>query len=237
MDVSFFLRERLQFIRQFYSNSAGSFEATKQKIENEEEPFIPNYSEEGEPPFQAEWQQAEDSLQVLGTVCISMLSSSLKLYFTTVDQLYRFEPLSLYRAAFKKGFIRGYAAFYRNELRIDFQNAPCDLPRLEEIVHIRNAFEHPSEIYSQRLSHPSARQESPSMFFCREHELNAWDLIEEKEKEWFCLPPAVHVDLARLTEALDSASRFGDWLENQLTRWRYPGSLPRNESFENRVEG
>lgn len=232
MDVSFFLRERLQFIRQFYFNSVGSFQTTKQKIENEEEPFVPPYNEDGDPPFELEWQEAEDSLQVLGITCVSMLSNSLKLYFTTVDQLYRFQPLPAFRAEFKKGFIRGYAAFYKAELAIDYEKAPCDLARLEEIVLVRNAFEHPEAIHSHRLSHPSAGKDSTSKFFCREEEMKAWDQMEDKETAWLSLPPAVHVDAARLTEALDLADQFCTWLEEQLTTWRYPGSMKARVGLE-----
>jgi hypothetical protein len=130
MDVSFFLRERLQFIRQFYFNSIVGFQATKQKIEDEEPPFVPVYNEDGNPSFEAEWQQAEDSIQVLGTTCLSMLSSSLKLYLTTVDGNCGFHPQPTYKGDFKKGFITGYAAFYKSELAINFEKAPCDLGRV-----------------------------------------------------------------------------------------------------------
>ena len=54
-----------------------------QKIESEEPPFEPPYSEDGEPPFLAEWMEAEEGLQVVGRMCISMLSAALQLYFKT----------------------------------------------------------------------------------------------------------------------------------------------------------
>lgn len=224
MDVSFFPRQQLQFIRQFYFNSVGSFLTTKQKIENEEEPFVPPYREDGDPPFELEWQEAEDSLQVLGITCVSMLSNSLKLYFTTMDHLHRFQPLPAFKLEFKNGFIRGYAAFYKAELSIDFEKAPCNLTQLEEIVLVRNAFEHPSAIYSHRLSHPAVWKESTSKFFCHDYEIKAWDM-KDKETAWLCLPPAVHVDGPRLTEALDQADQFCTWLEEQLTAWQYPSRL------------
>lgn len=221
MDVAYFLRERVEFIRQFYNNGSEAFIQRKVKIENEEEPFVPPYSENGEPPFLAEWQEADDSLQVLGYTCLSMLSASLKLYFSTVDRIYGFSAWEACKGEFKKGFICGYRAFFETALDIDFGSAPCDLKLLEEVVLIRNDFEHPSEIVFQRIAHPSAAQKSPSMFFCNELERAAWDDLEDKESSWLLFPPSVHVEKEGLFEALEEVSRFCEWLEDQLTKWRH----------------
>jgi hypothetical protein len=83
MDVNFFFNERIAFIRQFYDAASYPFVEKKRKIEAEEEPFIPPYSEDGEPPFLDEWIEADESLQVLGYSCISMLSAALQLYLIT----------------------------------------------------------------------------------------------------------------------------------------------------------
>ena len=82
MDVRYFLGERLAFIEQLYVNSAAPFIERKRKIEAEEEPFVPPYSEDPEPAFLSEWLEAEESLQVIGHTCISMLSASFHLYFS-----------------------------------------------------------------------------------------------------------------------------------------------------------
>ena len=73
------------------------------------------------------------------------------------------------------------------------------------------------------------------MFFCRENELEALDQVEEKENSWLWLPPAVHVDAARLTEALDSAGRFCGWLEDELTGWRYPGARKDGRTWNSKM--
>ena len=73
MDVRYFLDQRLAFIEQLYVNSAVSFIERKRKIEAEEKPFVPPYSEDPEPAFLSEWLEADESLQVLGGSCVSML--------------------------------------------------------------------------------------------------------------------------------------------------------------------
>ena len=86
MDVRFFLNRRLAFIRQFYVTASEAYVERKRKIEAEEEPFIPPYSEDSEPAFLEEWIEADESLQVLGRSCLSMLAATLHLYFKTWER-------------------------------------------------------------------------------------------------------------------------------------------------------
>jgi len=51
MDIEYFLKSRTAFIRYFYENSVRPFKEITIAIENEEEPYIPPYSEDDEPPF------------------------------------------------------------------------------------------------------------------------------------------------------------------------------------------
>jgi hypothetical protein len=52
MDVDFFLKLRTNFILKFYDEAVKPFLQTQRLIEAGEEPFVPPYSEDGEPPFQ-----------------------------------------------------------------------------------------------------------------------------------------------------------------------------------------
>jgi hypothetical protein len=59
-------RDRIKFINQFYKAASLPFAEKKRKIEAEEEPFVPPYSEDADPHFLNEWIEADESLQVLG---------------------------------------------------------------------------------------------------------------------------------------------------------------------------
>jgi hypothetical protein len=93
MNVLFFLQRRIVFIRDFYRDASSPFDERKRKIEASEEPFEPPPYDEGEstePPFLEEWMEASESLDVLGQMCISMLSSSLRLYLQeSVDEIHK----------------------------------------------------------------------------------------------------------------------------------------------------
>lgn len=107
MDVRYFLGERLFFIKQLCINSSASFVERKRKIEAREEPFVPSYSEDPEPPFLSEWLEAEDSLQVIGRTCISMLSAAFHLYFKTWEHRLGVPVGDLYKTDFKRGWFHG----------------------------------------------------------------------------------------------------------------------------------
>jgi len=53
MNVTWFLNCRLDFIRQLYARSSAPFVDCLTKIESEEEPFVPPYSEDPEPAVHA----------------------------------------------------------------------------------------------------------------------------------------------------------------------------------------
>ena len=91
MDIQFFFRQRLEFIRQLYQNSAEPFHHRKRLIEEKAEPFVPSYSEDSEPPFLSEWLEADASIRVIGAACVSMLAAALHVYFQTWVSASRFE--------------------------------------------------------------------------------------------------------------------------------------------------
>ncbi len=78
MDIRYFLSSRIAFIRQFYATASGPYVERKRKIEVREEPFVPPYSEDGEPPFLDEWLKADESLHVLAYSCLSCRESVLQ---------------------------------------------------------------------------------------------------------------------------------------------------------------
>ena len=152
MDVFGLLKLRLDFIKQLHQRSCAPFAEIKQQIEDEVPPYEPPYSEDGEPPFLAEWLEADESLQVLGYSCISMLAASLQLFFKTWESEFRKPALLEMKAHFKKGWLNGYRKYFDEYLGIDFSDSPIAMIRLEEIVRARNLVQHPKDIFSNTVS-------------------------------------------------------------------------------------
>src|SRR6266536_5709667 len=154
MDLLFFLQMRTEFIRDFYVEASFPFTERKRKIEDKEHPFIPPYSEEGEPTFLDEWIKADESLEVLGQMCISMLANNLHLYIKeSINQLHALYRTDVGRpkdnkAAFKLGWINGYRLFFREKLNIEWEKSPSNLQLLEEIFLARNSAQHANAIWT-----------------------------------------------------------------------------------------
>jgi hypothetical protein len=197
----------------------------KRKIEAEEEPFIPPYSEAGEPPFLEEWLEAEESLHVLAYSCVSMLAAALHLYLETwvkqsgcpVDEL-------LKKKVFKKqGWFSGYKTHFSQRFAIQFEAAPVKHALLEEVVLARNRIEHPSSITSQRTQYAdSDLKKLRHPFFVDDIEATLFIDADENEKSWF-FPPTLHVTNDQLIAAISQVERFAVWFEAEIKNQVYGG--------------
>lgn len=224
MDVHFFLTRRIAFIRQLYAIASAPYVERKRKIESEEEPFVPPYSEDGEPPFLEEWLEADESLHVLAYSCVSMLAAALHLYLKTWERQSGI-PLdkSLKKSEFKKnGWLKGYKAHFASRLSIDFDAGPANLGMLEEVVLARNRIEHPSLITSHRTQYDDADLEKlRHPFFVDEREAALLTDVDESEKSWL-IPPTLHVTAEKLFAALAEVESFVEWFEGEIETRIYP---------------
>src|SRR5262245_61689139 len=90
MDVLYFLKRRTAFLRAFYKQTSAAYIETKRKIEAYEEPYSwPEGYEDAEPPFLAEWQEADEALEFLGQACVSFLSATPKLFLNESESEFR----------------------------------------------------------------------------------------------------------------------------------------------------
>lgn len=82
MDLLYFLNRRLDFIRSLYDSTVSVFEERKRKIKAGEPPYVDDRNPEyvDEPAFLAEWQEADDSIMVIGHWCLCMVQASLQAY-------------------------------------------------------------------------------------------------------------------------------------------------------------
>jgi hypothetical protein len=223
MDIGFFLNERIKFIRQFYETSSTPYAERKRKIEAEEEPFSPPYSEDGEPPFLEEWVESDESLHVLAYSCVSMLAAALHLYFETwVSQSGCPVEESLKKTAFKKrGWFSGYKAHFSQRFAIQFDDAPVRYELIEEIILARNRIEHPTFITNQRMQYADSDIKNlRHPFFVDDREATLLSDADEGEKSWV-FPPTLHVTAEKLHEAISEVERFIQWFEVEIEHQVY----------------
>ena len=215
MDVHYFFRRRIAFIRQLYENASNPFTERKRKIEAGEAPFEPPYSEDGEPPFVAEWIEAEDSLHVLGYACISMLAAALHLYLRTWESKTNVKAAERFKSEFKDGWVAGYRAYCKQLFNVDFADGPCDLKLLEELVLARNRAQHPDNLVMTLATYTdSDMKKLPSALFI-DTRREVYQDLDGNEREWL-MPPTLHVSQEKLCKVIDDVERFVEWLDPQI---------------------
>lgn len=137
MDIEYFLKSRTAFIRYFYEHAVGPFNEIKIAIENKEDPYIPPYSEDGEPPFLEEWMDSEQGVDTVGHACISMLSASLKLFLRSWVSRLEKEHGMKFNADFKRRWFNGYRQIFI-QLQLPLSQCAVDLDVVEQITLARN---------------------------------------------------------------------------------------------------
>jgi hypothetical protein len=220
MDVLFFLKERTRFIKLFYETAGEPFRETIRKIEAGEAPFVPGYSEDGEPPFMSEWSEATTALQIVGQTCVSMLSEALKLYFRTWESELRVKwDEGERKQYFKDGFVRAYQRCFGELLGVTWSECPADFDLLEQITLARNAAQHPDHIATMETRHDlKTRSRFPSPFFVRDSERYLVS-VDNPLAEWFS--PSIHVSRDKLLAATDQVEALAAWLEDRVLAVKY----------------
>lgn len=222
MDVLYFFQERTRFVRRFYDTAAQPFETTKLAIDNGQPPFNdPPYSEDSEPAYLSEWLEADEALEILGRTCLSMLSSSLQLYFQTWErqlsiQLGKEERKTI----FKRGMLNGYLKIYEQFLGISRKGSPADLELIEQITLARNCDQHPERIATMRVTHSEKdRRKYPTPFFINEFDSA---MLDDQEMAGLSfLAPTVYVSREHLTTAIEEIEKLAEWLEEYMLAKRW----------------
>lgn len=229
MDVLYFLKDRTAFIRYFYENAAAPFNETKRKIENDEPPFDdPPYSEEAEPPYLEEWIQADSALEVLGRTCISLLSASLKLYFSYCENELRITWEEGERdKAFKKGFVKGYKYCFSEAIGINWVECSANFEVIEQVVLARNREQHPERIDTMSVSHsPKDWEKYPNPLFVHNFDKKLSLTPGMEMNYWFM--PRIYASRDNLHEAIEEVEKMAEWLDERIREFRQRG-YKRNE--------
>lgn len=209
MDLAYFLRERTALIRHFYDAAAAPFIETKRLIEAGEPPFHdPPYDESGEPAYLSEWLQADVELELVGRVCITMLSESIKHYLQGWERHMPLTPAAV--KAMGKGFVRAYLNHYCAALGV--QGCPADLDVIEQVVLARNTAQHNGRLTMDAVEHDElTRKKFPRPFFTRRDGPD----VDEDGLDTF-LVDWIHVDRHKLVRATEQVEVLGDWLQEQI---------------------
>lgn len=231
MDVAWFLKQRISFIRYLYRDSTAPFVERLRLIEAGEPPFEPPYSEDGDPPYEIEWGEASDAVQMLGHTCVSMLAGALHVYFETWERQLGIKVKPEERKSlFRKGWLHGYRTMFSNTIGVQFDDSGADLGMLEQLVLARNRSQHPVSLTRVTPTHAATDlKRHPSPFFLAEHERDLLAHLEvdvlDIDSMWM-IKPTLHVDADKLNKVLTEVERFAMWLDQACFDWIYgPGQV------------
>lgn len=220
MDVLYFLKERTRIIRQYYDLAVAPFIEIIRKIEAHDDPYIPPYSEDGEPPYLEQWIEAGEMREITGRTCVSMLSASLQLYFMAWEREGNLTGREEFKSIFKKkGFVAGYRAWIAARRGIDWSKCPADLDIIEQVVLARNRDQHPDHIATVHVQHEKNEwKRFPMPFFISEREA---DLFQDEDHRSY-MTPSLHISRDLLMKAIDQVECLCEWLEEELLDACYP---------------
>jgi hypothetical protein len=218
MDLLYFLETRLRFVEQLYDSTLAPFEETKRKIDKGEAPYVdkrdPEYAEE--PAFLEEWQQADDSVVVIGHWCLCMVQASLAAYLQECigpRGSYWWDPEQLSAELGKKkqkerSWFQCYQLLFLEDLGIDWNKGPISVTELEQLNLTRNDIVHNMDVFSTSV----ARVE-------RHAKLYPTGLFTDKLGSGLGME-RIKVDKTKLQQAISLVHGFCTWLDG--IRCNYP---------------
>ena len=226
MEVAWFLKQRVNFIRRLYRDATAPFVERIRLIEACEPPFEPPYSEDGEPPYEIEWGEASDAVQVLGHSCVSMLAGALHVYLETWEQQVGIKiDQEERKLLFRRGWLNGYRTVFLNTIGVKFENSGANLSMLEQLVLARNRAQHPESLTRVTPTHAAMDLKNhPSPFFLADHERDLLARVEasglDMDSMWM-IQPTLHVDADKLNTVLTEVERFATWFDQACFDWIY----------------
>jgi hypothetical protein len=219
VDVEYFLRQRTKFIRYFYDNGVVGFREILRQIEEQDEPFVPPYSEDGEPPFVDEYMDATYGIGAVGVAALSMLSDTLKVFFKTWETHLGIKFPEDWQKRFKKeGFVAVYRDAFGQIANDDWKTCPVDFGVIEQVVLARNDAQHGNSLHNVQASHsPKTIEKYSPPLFVSEYEKG----VPREEIGSFA---GVDITISRedLWTAIEQVEMLADWIEIRLQAVRFP---------------
>lgn len=215
MDIRSFFSDRLVFVQQLYQTSIAPFEERKRKIRAGEEPYIPVDQEDDEPPFLEEWIEADESVQVLGMACLSMLLAALNAYLRMSAQLVAPTDADTRRRIKDIGWLKGYLEHFEKRGLLQVDQCPVNLKLVEEMILLRNRSEHLETLVShgpdygvselRKLVHP---------FFIDGSDLCLLGQLDDEDRRWI-VAPRVSITPEKFVDVVITLACFAQWIEDR----------------------
>ena len=214
MLIDSFLKNRTRFIRYFYNHAVSPFKDIIIAIEKREEPYVPTYTEDPEPPFLEEWIEANTGIETVGHTCMSMLASSLQLFLKAwVHRLEKDHGITL-EVNWTKGWFGGYRQIFEL-IKLPMDDCPADIEIIEQVILARNRIQHPEEITTLDVRHSmNDLKKYPRPFFAHEHEIKLAGADEEGAISWWRTPSVVSTK-DKIFEAIAQVESLCLWLESK----------------------
>jgi len=204
------LLDKLNFIRRFYDSASAPFVETLGKIERHEEPFDHFNVDDDEPPFQLEWFDADESLNILGKSCLCLLQNAFSNYLDRFIDTYREinQGHSLATVGGNSWFERR-RRFFLQAYNIDWAAAPIDVNFLEEINFARNDIQHGGVFYNMdHRQNPDYFNRFPATIFVDQWELQFPEAVR----------PRIAVTRDNLFAAIEAIEDFCSYLDAEWRR-------------------
>ena len=224
MDLSYWMRQRTDIIRLFYDKGRVPFEQLKRDIEEEVRPWEPPYfnpeTDDPEPPFLAEWMQADQTRELVGMLAVSLLADTLSLYFAELEReigIAFVDPKERV-ALFKLGKVEAYRQIIEHVMGETFSMCPVRFDVIEQVILARNDFAHGQDFVSFQTTHNERTVEKhPNPFFT-----NPAEPVDEGDlRGWRRL--TIEVSREKLMAAIDEVEKLADWVhrnDDAVWEWR-----------------
>lgn len=140
MNLVAFLDQRLKLAIYTFEEASSLFAAVKQKINDEEEPYIDNRPDDAdEPAFLAEYERADLAIDVIGFAALGVVQSAFHSFLHDFVGL-RFGDDACSQTPGRSWFAR-YQSFFKTQ-GYDWSASGADLDFLEQVNLVRNDDQH-----------------------------------------------------------------------------------------------
>ena len=218
VDIFDMLDDKLRFVHRFYDTVSRPFSLVIAKIENHEEPYDV-YDMEDPVPFEIEWQENRESLNVLGQCCLSLVQRSFKEFlaaFVARSNCVRESevPKLIGKQRGEKSWFDSYQRYFRQTYEIEWSRSPVSPNFLEEISLARNAVWHDGSVWDLTVKQDQKYYDRfPDSLFADDWEKETWPYTWSESLPY--QPHKIDITADKLKLAIEAVRGFCSYLDEQ----------------------